>query len=92
MLLKEVKLVDLGRRSILALRQNLISKIHEHDNTNLYKEFKDRVGELFTAEVHHIRNKAIILLDDEGNEIILPKEKQIPSDFFRKGENVKRCN
>ena len=74
---EEVKLVELGRRSILALRQNLISKIHEHDNTNLYKEFKDREGELFTAEVHHIRHRAIILLDDEGNEIILPKEKQI---------------
>ncbi len=84
-----VKLIDLGRRSILALRQNLISKIHEHDNTNIYKQFKDLVGEIYTAEVHHIRHRAIILLDDEGNEIILPKEKQIPSDFFRKGENVK---
>lgn len=84
-----VKLIDLGRRSILALRQNLISKIHEHDNTNLYKQFKDLVGEIYTAEVHHIRHRAIILLDDEGNEIILPKEKQIPSDFFRKGENVR---
>lgn len=84
-----VKLIDLGRRSILALRQNLISKIHEHDNTNLYKQFKDLVGEIYTAEVHHIRHRAIILLDDDGNEIILPKEKQIPSDFFRKGENVK---
>ena len=84
-----VKLIDLGRRSILALRQNLISKIHEHDNTNIYKQFKDLVGEIYTAEVHHIRHRAIILLDDEGNEIILPKEKQIPSDFFRKGENVR---
>lgn len=86
---EEVKLVDLGRRSILALRQNLISKIHEHDNTNIYKQFKDLEGEIYTAEVHHIRHRAIILLDDEGNEIILPKEKQIPSDFFRKGENVR---
>lgn len=86
---EEVKLVDLGRRSILALRQNLISKIHEHDNTNLYKQFKELVGEIYTAEVHHVRHKAVILLDDEGNEIILPKEKQIPSDFFRKGDNVK---
>ena len=84
-----VKLIDLGRRSILALRQNLISKIHEHDNTNIYKQFKDLIGEIYTAEVHHIRHRAIILLDDDGNEIILPKEKQIPSDFFRKGENVK---
>ena len=86
---EEVKLIDLGRRSILALRQNLISKIHEHDNTNIYKQFKDLIGDIYSAEVHHIRHRAIILLDDEGNEIILPKEKQIPSDFFRKGENVK---
>ncbi|MGB0981776.1 MAG: transcription termination factor NusA [Winogradskyella sp.] len=86
---EEVKLIDLGRRSILALRQNLISKIHEHDNTNIYKQFKELEGEIYTAEVHHIRHRAIILLDDEGNEIILPKDKQIPSDFFRKGENVR---
>jgi N utilization substance protein A len=86
---EEVKLIDLGRRSILALRQNLISKIHEHDNTNIYKQFKDLEGEIYTAEVHHIRHRAVILLDDEGNEIILPKEKQIPSDFFRKGDNVR---
>ncbi|MFD0861014.1 transcription termination factor NusA [Sungkyunkwania multivorans] len=86
---EEVKLIDLGRRAILALRQNLISKIHEHDNTNLYKQFKELVGDIYTAEVHHIRHRQIVLLDDEGNEIILPKEKQIPSDFFRKGENVR---
>ncbi|HET8885694.1 MAG TPA: transcription termination factor NusA [Salinimicrobium sp.] len=86
---EEVKLVDLGRRSILALRQNLIAKIHEHDNTNIYKHFKELEGEIYTAEVHHIRHRAIILLDDEGNEIILPKDRQIPSDFFRKGENVR---
>ncbi|GHA24178.1 transcription termination/antitermination protein NusA [Salinimicrobium marinum] len=86
---EEVKLIDLGRRSILALRQNLISKIHEHDNTNIFKHFKELEGEIYTAEVHHIRHRAIILLDDEGNEIILPKDRQIPSDFFRKGENVR---
>lgn len=86
---EEVKLADLGRRSILALRQNLIAKIHEHDNTNIYKQFKDLEGEIYTAEVHHIRHRAVILLDDEGNEIILPKDKQIPSDFFRKGDNVR---
>ncbi len=86
---EEVKLIDLGRRSILALRQNLISKIHEHDNTNIYKHFKELEGEIYTAEVHHIRHRAIILLDDEGNEIVLPKDRQIPSDFFRKGENVR---
>ena len=75
---EEVKLIQLGRRAILALRQNLISKIHEHDNTNLYKQFKDLVGDIYTAEVHHVRPKAVILVDDEGNEIVLPKEKQIP--------------
>ena len=86
---QEVKLIDLGRRAILALRQNLISKIHEHDNTNIFKQFKELEGELYTAEVHHIRHRAVILLDDDGNEIILPKDKQIPSDFFRKGDNVR---
>ena len=86
---EEVKLIDLGRRAILALRQNLISKIHEHDNTNLYKQFKDLIGDIYTAEVHHVRPRVVILIDDEGNEIILPKEKQIPSDFFRKGDNVR---
>jgi len=86
---EEVKLVDLGRRAILALRQNLISKIHEHDNTIIYKQFKDLIGEIYTAEVHHIRHRAVILLDDEGNEIVLPKDRQIPSDFFRKGDNVR---
>jgi transcription termination/antitermination protein NusA len=86
---EEVKLIDLGRRAILALRQNLISKIHEHDNTNLYKQFKDLIGEIYTAEVHHVRPRVVILVDDDGNEIVLPKEKQIPSDFFRKGDNVK---
>ena len=86
---EEVKLFDLGRRSILALRQNLIAKIQEHDNTNIYKQFKDLEGEIYNAEVHHIRHRAVILLDDDGNELILPKDKQIPSDFFRKGENVR---
>ena len=86
---EEVKLIDLGRRAILALRQNLTSKIHEHDNTNVYKKFKELEGEIYTAEVHHIRHKAIILLDDEGNEIIMPKDRQIPSDFFRKGDNIR---
>lgn len=86
---EEVKLIDLGRRSILALRQNLISKIHEHDSTNVFKHFKDLEGDLYSAEVHHIRHNAIILLDDDGNEIVLPKSEQIRSDFFRKGDSVR---
>ncbi len=79
---EEVKLIQLGRRAILALRQNLISKIHEHDNTNLYKQFKDLIGEIYTAEVHHVRPKAVILVDDEGNEIVLPKRKTNPAPTF----------
>ena len=86
---EEVKLFDLGRRAILALRQNLISKIHEHDSTNIFKHFKDLEGDLYSAEVHHIRHNAIILLDDDGNEIVLPKSEQIRSDFFRKGDSVR---
>ena len=86
---EEIKINDLGRRAILALRQNLISKIHEYDSMTIYQRFKDLIGQLYVAEIHHIRHKAIILLDDEGNESILPKEKQIPSDFFKKGEHVR---
>ncbi|GJQ05170.1 transcription termination factor NusA [Capnocytophaga canimorsus] len=86
---EEVKLKDLGRRAILALRQNLISKIHEYDSTTIYRRFKDLIGQIYVAEVHHIRHRAVILLDDEGNEIVLPKDKQIPSDFFKKGEHVR---
>ena len=86
---EEVKLVDLGRRAILALRQNLISKIYEHDSTNTFKHFKELEGDIYTAEVHHIRHNAIILLDDDGNEILLPKSEQIRSDYFRKGDSVR---
>ncbi len=86
---EEVKIADLGRRSIMSLRQNLVAKIFEHDSTNIFNQFKDRVGEIYSAEVHHIRNREVILLDDEGNEIILPKDRQIPNDFFRKGDSVR---
>ncbi|MDB2633844.1 transcription termination factor NusA [Flavobacteriaceae bacterium] len=86
---EEVKLFDLGRRAILALRQNLISKIQEHDSTNIFKHFKELEGDIYSSEVHHIRHNAIILLDDDGNEIVLPKSEQIRSDFFRKGDSVR---
>lgn len=86
---EEFKLESLGRRDILALRQNLVSKVYEHDSSNTYKHFKELEGEIFNAEVHHIRHNAVILLDDDGNEIILPKSEQIKSDFFRKGDHVK---
>ncbi|MCH1539700.1 MAG: transcription termination factor NusA [Flavobacteriaceae bacterium] len=86
---EEVKLIDLGRRSILSLRQNLIAKIYEHDSNNIFKHFKELEGDLYTAEVHHIRSREVILLDDDGNELILPKDRQIPADFYRKGDNVR---
>ena len=73
----------------MTLRQNLVAKIHEHDSTNIFKQFKELEGELYTAEVHHIRSREVILLDDEGNELILPKDRQIGSDFYRKGDNVR---
>ena len=86
---EEVKLIDLGRRAILALRQNLISKIYEHDSTNTFKHFKTLEGDIYSAEVHLIRHNAVILLDDEGNELLLPKSEQIRSDYFRKGDSVR---
>ncbi|MBJ25974.1 MAG: transcription termination/antitermination protein NusA [Flavobacteriaceae bacterium] len=86
---EEVKLIDLGRRLVQSLRQNLVAKVFEHDSTNTFNKFKDREGELFTAEVHHVRNREVILMDDDGNEVILLKDRQIPSDFFRKGDSVR---
>ncbi len=86
---EEYRLVDLGRRDILALRQNLVSKVFEHDSSNTYKYFKELEGELFTAEVHHIRHNVVVLLDDDGNEIVLPKSEQIKSDFYRKGDSIR---
>lgn len=86
---QEIPLAQLGRRNILTLKQILATKLQEHDNAALYDQFKDKVGELAIGEVHHIRNKHIIILDDEGNEYILPKENQIPRDFFKKGEAIR---
>ncbi len=86
---QEIEVANLGRRSILTLKQILATKIQEHFNASLYEQFKDRIGEIIIGEVHHIRHKHVILLDDEDNEFILPKENQIPSDFFKKGETVK---
>ena len=86
---QEIPVAQLGRRSILTLKQILATKLQEHNNAMLYEQFKDRIGELAVGEVHHIRHKHVILLDDEGNEYILPKENHIPSDFFRKGDNVR---
>ena len=86
---EEVHLIDFGRRAILSLRQNLISRIQEHDNTDLYNKYKELVGEIISGEVHHIRNREVIIIDDMENEVILPKDQQIRSDFFRKGDTIR---
>jgi N utilization substance protein A len=86
---EEVHLIDFGRRAILSMRQNLIGRIQEHDNTDLYNKYKELVGEIISGEVHHIRNREVIIIDDMDNEVILPKDEQIRSDFFRKGDSVR---
>ncbi len=85
----EVKLVDFGRRAILNLRQNLASKILELEKDHIYGKYKGKIGEIVTGEVYQVWKKEILILDDEGNELILPKNEQIPSDYFRKGDNVR---
>jgi N utilization substance protein A len=85
----EVKLLDFGRRAILALRQNLTSRILELEKGNIYGKYKDRIGDVVTGEVYQVWKREILVLDDDGNELILPKTEQIPSDHFRKGDTVR---
>ncbi len=85
----EIGLEDFGRRAVLSARQTLVQKIMELEKDNLYKKYKDRIGEIITGEVHQTWKKEILVLDDEGNELILPKTEQIPADFFKKGDTVK---
>lgn len=84
-----VKLEDFGRRAVLAVRQNLVQKILEMEKSEIYNKYKDKVGDIINAEVYQVWKKEILLLDDEGNELLLPKTEQIPSDFFKKGDTVK---
>ncbi|RYM35669.1 transcription termination/antitermination protein NusA [Brumimicrobium glaciale] len=86
---EEIKFEDFGRRNILSLRQNLISRILELEKDQLYKVYKDRIGDIITGEVYQVWKKEILILDDDGNELILPKSEQIPSDYFKKGEPVR---
>lgn len=86
---EEFRFNDFGRRNILSLRQNLISRIMELEKDNLYKVYKERIGEIVTGEVYQVWKKEIMVLDDEGNELLLPKSEQIPSDYFKKGETVR---
>ena len=85
----ELKFADFGRRNILSLRQNLVSRILELEKDHIYTKYKERIGEIVTGEVYQVWKKEILVLDDEGNELILPKSEQIPSDFFKKGETVR---
>ena len=86
---ENVDFAGFGRRAILTLRQTLASKILELEHDSLYNKYKDRVGEIVSAEVYQIWKKEMLCVDDEGNELILPKTEQIPSDFCRKGEAVR---
>lgn len=84
-----VKLEEIGRRNVLSVRQNLVQKILELEKSGIYNKYKERVGDIINAEVYQVWKKEIMLLDDEGNELLLPKTEQIPSDFFKKGDSVK---
>lgn len=85
----EVKMVDFGRRAILSLRQNLASRIMDLEKGSIYNRYKDRIGEIITGEVYQIWKREILILDDHDTELILPRSEQIPSDFFRKGDNIR---
>jgi N utilization substance protein A len=85
----EVKLHDFGRRAILALRQHLTTRILDLEKNNIYIKYKDRIGEIVTGEVYQVWKREILILDDDGNELIIPKSEQIPSDHFRKGDTIR---
>ena len=84
-----VRLEDFGRRAVLAVRQNLASRILDLEKEGIYKKYQERIGDIITGEVYQIWKREILILDDEGNELILPKTEQIPSDFYKKGDTVR---
>lgn len=86
---EEIKLGDFGRRNVLSMRQNLAGKVMELEKDALYRKYKDRVGEIISAEVYQIWKREILLVDDDDNELIMPRDQQIPGDFFRKGDAVR---
>ncbi len=88
-LYEEVDILDFGRRAILAAKQTLASRISDLKKNVLIKKYGDRVGEIISAEVYQVWKKEVLLLDEEGNELILPKSEQIPQDYFKKGENIR---
>lgn len=88
-LYEEIDLLDFGRRAILAAKQTLASRISDLKKNALAKKYSDRIGEIISAEVYQVWKKEILLLDEEGNELILPKSEQIPQDYFKKGESIR---
>ncbi|MCB9182838.1 MAG: transcription termination/antitermination protein NusA [Flavobacteriales bacterium] len=86
---QEVKIEDFGRRNILALKQNLQGRIMEMEKDHLYKKYAERVGEIITGEVYQVWKRETLIIDDEGNELVMPKDQQIKSDFFKKGDTVR---
>ncbi len=85
----EVRFQDFGRRAILSIRQNLTARILDLEKNNIYAKYKDRIGEIVTGEVYQVWKREILVLDDDGNELILPKSEQIPTDHFRKGDTIR---
>jgi N utilization substance protein A len=85
-----IRMLDFGRREILAIRQNLVAKVQEYEKDNIFRKYKDRIGEIVTGEVYQVWKNEILVLDDEYLELTLPKTEQIPGDFFRKGDSI-RC-
>ncbi len=86
---EEFKFSDFGRRNVLSLRQNLVARIMELEKDHLYKVYKEKIGDIVTGEVYQVWKKEILIVDDEGNELLLPKSEQIPSDYFKKGESIR---
>ena len=85
----EIKLASFGRRTVLSLRQNLASRILDLEKASLFEKYSEKVGEIITGEVYQVWKKEVLILDDEENELILPKAEQIPNDFYRKGDTIK---
>ncbi|MGA1374768.1 MAG: transcription termination factor NusA [Flavobacteriales bacterium] len=86
---EEIKLEEFGRRNVLALRQNLAGRIMELEKDAIYQKYKGRVGEVMSAEVYQIWKREVLLIDDEDNEVVMPKEHQIPGDFYKKGDTIR---
>jgi len=86
---EEIKLESFGRRNVLSLRQNLAGRIMDLEKDAIYQKYKERVGEVVSAEVYQIWKREILLVDDEDNEVVMPRENQIPGDFFKKGDSIR---